>query len=158
MLIKTFSHWLFLKKLHHRYLIGFLVRLFFLQRISNDWFFQIFFKPFCIALKNVMGVSLTHFMPLISFCTSWKHYKTKVILIFFFFFWWVEIDHTARKKSVFGVFLAFIFRIWTEYGPEKLPIRTLFMQCQWHKKGSNFKICRSFVFYFMLVTAMGGDK
>ena len=37
---------------------------------------------------------------------------------------------TAWKVSLFGVFCSVFFRIWTEYGPEKLQIRTLLTQCR----------------------------
>ena len=51
---------------------------------------SIFFSPFCIALKNVIRASLTHFMPLISFYTSWKHENTSFFYVF----------RGYRKKSV----------------------------------------------------------
>ena len=43
------------------------------------------------------------------------------------------------KVSVFGVFLCLFSRIWTEYGPEKLRIRTIFTQCLSRKQFNDLK-------------------
>ena len=59
--------------------------------------------------------------------------------------WWFEFYITLREKHQYSEFFwSVFFRIWTEYRPEKLRIRTHFTQC-WMVNTESFLVIVSWM-------------